>query len=70
MNVLFNNEDRTALVHGIIAGALVLVLNSIGHDVFDAPAIPFVYGVASAFGLVITVVRLLITRYNDYRHHI
>jgi hypothetical protein len=60
MSTLFKKEGWDAMCHGAVAGVLVLLLNGIGHYGFDAPEIPFVYGVAVAFAIVVTVVRLAV----------
>ena len=56
MNTLFNKEVREAMVHGIVAGVLVLVLNGIGHYVFEAPEVPFAFGVAVLLAALVTAV--------------
>ena len=57
MNALFYKEGWDALIHGVVAGALVLLLNTIGHEVFEAPEIPFHYGVAIGIALVVIALR-------------
>ena len=56
------------MFHGAVAGILVLLVNGIGHYGFDAPEIPFVYGVAVAFAIVVTVVRLVVRPHDGPGH--
>jgi hypothetical protein len=60
MSTLFNKEVRDALFHGLVAGVLVLVLNGIGHYVFEAPAIPFAWGLAAVLVVIVTAVQLFV----------
>ncbi len=57
MNALFKKEGWDALLHGIVAGALVLVLKGIAHYVFEAD-IPFAYGLAAVTVIVVGGIRL------------
>ena len=59
MNTLSNKEVWDALFHGILAGAVVLVINGIGHYVFEAPEVPYAYGVAAVMTAVVAAIRLL-----------
>ena len=68
MNALFYKEGWDALIHGVIAGGLVLLLNTIGHEVFEAPEIPFLYGIAIAIALVVVAIRLF-RHPHDGSHH-
>ncbi len=49
--------QRATPVYSVVAGALLLVLNAIGHYVFEAPEIPFVYGLAVAFAVIVAAIR-------------
>ena len=68
MYTLFDNKGWEALFHGALAGALVLVLNAIGHYVFDAPEIPFAYAIALAFALLVIAIRSFLHP-PDGSHH-
>jgi hypothetical protein len=58
MNINIHKDMWDALLHGLVAGILVLLLDGIGRYVFEAPAIPFVYGLAAAMVALVTAVRL------------
>ena len=60
MNMLFNKEIWDALFHGIVAGVLLLVLDGIGRYVFEAPGIPFAFGLAAAMVVVVPVIGLFV----------
>jgi hypothetical protein len=68
MNLLFDNVARIALLEGAVAGGLVLVISSIAHYVFDAPALPYVYGFAVGIALVVLGIRYFV-RTHDGSHH-
>ena len=58
--MVFNKEFREALFHGLVAGVLVLVLNGIGHYVFEAPEFPYAFGLAAAFAVVVTGIEFFV----------
>jgi hypothetical protein len=68
MNSFFEHEGRTALFEGMVAAALLLMLNAIAHFVFDAPEIPFVYGWAGGIAVMVAVIRS-IAHSHDGTHH-
>lgn len=65
MNGWFNKEVRDALSHGVLAGVLVIVLNSIGYHMFDTPEMPFAYGLAAAVAAVVAGIHLVAHRHHD-----
>jgi hypothetical protein len=67
MSTLFTKEVWDALFHGVVAGVLVLVLNGIGHYVFEAPAIPFAHGLAVALAVIVTAIQLIGHPHGDTR---
>ena len=60
MFTMSNKEVWDALFHGILAGAVVLVINGIGHYVFEAPEIPYTYGVAAVMTALVAAIRLVV----------
>jgi hypothetical protein len=68
MNAVFIKEGWDALMHGAVAGALVLVLNGIGHYVFEAPDIPFAYGLTAVTVIVVAAIRLFAHTHDGSSH--
>lgn len=68
MNRMFKKVGWDALLHGAVAGALVLVLNAIGHFVFEAAEIPFAYGLAAVTVIVVAAIRLFAHSHGDSSH--
>ncbi|MDH4022961.1 MAG: hypothetical protein OEV14_07535, partial [Gammaproteobacteria bacterium] len=56
----------TAVFEGLVAGVVLLVLNAIGHYGFEAPAIPFVYGLALILAIIVAVLRSIRRRDDDF----
>jgi hypothetical protein len=56
------NINGNSIFEGAVAGVVLLVLNAIGHYGFEAPEIPFVYGVALVLAVVVAALRSI-------RHH-
>jgi len=65
MNRYFNITG-TAIFEGAVAGVVLLVLNAIGHYGFEAPAIPFVYGVALVLAVVVAALRSVGRSRDDF----
>jgi len=58
--------NGTAVFEGLVAGVVLLVLNAIGHYGFEAPEIPFVYGVALVLAVIVAVLRSIRRRDDDF----
>ena len=58
--------NGTAVVEGLVAGVVLLALNAIGHYVFEAPEIPFVYGVALMLAVIVAVLRSIRQRDDEF----
>ncbi|TFG85905.1 MAG: hypothetical protein E4H19_07415 [Chromatiales bacterium] len=60
--------NGTAIFEGVVAGAVLLVLNAIGHYGFEAPAIPFVHGLAILLAVIVAA-RRSFRRPDDDPHY-
>lgn len=58
--------NETAVVEGLVAGVVLLALNAIGHYGFEAPEIPFVYGVALMLAVIVAVLRSIRQRDDEF----
>ena len=60
--------NGTAIFEGVVAGVMLLLLNVVGHYVFEAPEIPFVHGLALALAVIVTALRSF-RRPDDEPHY-